>query len=58
MTLAQRIARNEAYQLITIAARILGDAGLTGYADNAGALCAAMKIDGDMLRKQEMDWRI
>jgi hypothetical protein len=52
MTPEQRIARNEAFQLVAIAERILRDAGLVAYADDASALVRNMKMDNDMLREQ------
>ena len=53
MTLEQRTARNEAYQLVKIAARILKDAGLIAYADDAQRMADTMSVDAKMLLEQE-----
>jgi hypothetical protein len=54
MTTNQRKARNEAYQLLAIAERILDDAGLIAYAAEVGGMRAAMEQDNKMLVEQEM----
>ena len=46
-------ARNEAFQLLSIAHRILSDAGLVAYADEVGPICAGMQADARMLAKSE-----
>jgi hypothetical protein len=54
MTLEQRTARNDAYQLIKVAHRILDNAGLTAYAEDAERLARTMAFDAETLRKQEI----
>ena len=45
MTPAQRNARNEAYHLLTIAARILGDAGFDDHCGCVGLIIDNMRAD-------------
>lgn len=58
MTPEQNKARNEAYQLISIAARILGGAGLDAYSDDVAHIAAGMKQDAQMLERQERNRRM
>lgn len=58
MTAAQHHARNEAFQLISIAARILKDAGLVAYSDDAAMLVGGMRQDAQMLAAQEIARRM
>lgn len=58
MTNKQRHARNEAYQLLLIASRILDDAGLIAYAAETSRVTAMMSQDAEMLRKQELNRRL
>ena len=53
LDLAQRAARNEAFQLVKIAGRILSDAGLVAYADEAARLSTMMSVDAKMMLEQE-----
>lgn len=58
MTPNQRKARNEAFQLLTIAQRILDDAGLIAYAAEVQHVCNGMSQDNRMLNEQEMTRRL
>ena len=53
MTAEQLKARNEAFQLLSIAHRILSDAGLTAYADEVAPICAGMQTDAHMWARAE-----
>lgn len=54
MTPKQRHARNDAYQLLKVAERILNDAGLTADASDVEAILIAMKRENEMLVTQEV----
>lgn len=58
LTKEQRKARNEAFQLITIAHRILKDAGLVEYASDAEMIATGMRLDAQMLEQQERNRRL
>lgn len=58
MTQKQRKARNEAYQLLSIAERILGEAGLTAYAEEIARSRAGMEMDSKLLTEQERNRRL
>ncbi len=50
----QMKARNEAFHLLSIAQRILRDAGLVAYADETQAIVAGMQFDARTLQAQEI----
>jgi len=58
MTNKQLKARNEAFQLLSIAQRILGDAGLTAYAEEVESIRAGMEMDARMTAKTELRRRL
>jgi hypothetical protein len=49
MTPTQLKARNEAFQLLSIAQRILGEAGLTAYSEEVASIRAGMEMDARMI---------
>jgi len=58
MTPKQNKARNEAYQLLSIAQRILGEAGLTAYAEEIASARAGMEMDAKMLADQALNKKL
>ena len=58
MTEKQLVARNEAFQLLSIAQRILDEAGLIAYAADVETIVRGMSVDADMLRRQELNRRL
>jgi multidrug resistance efflux pump len=58
MTSKQLKARNEAFQLLSIAQRILGDAALTAYAEDVASIRAGMEMDARMTAKTELHRRL
>lgn len=55
MTKEQLKARNEAFQLLSIAQRILSDSGLTAYAEEIASVRAGIEMDARMIANQELN---
>lgn len=51
-------ARNEAFQLLSIAQRIVGEVGLTAYAEEIASIRAGMEMDNRLVNNRELNQRL